>query len=497
MSYAEQVAALAPQDAVQFDGRRSGASADETLRTAAEGVSGNGGTLPHAEKIQQSFGQHSIGAVQAHIGGPASDASRRLGAEAYATGEKVAFGASPSLHTAAHEAAHVVQQRSGVSLKGGVGAVGDRYEQHADAVADLVVQGKSAEGLLGSDAGGRAGGAPVRLRASTDGAVQFDGAGNTSDVGRTASELKIDGASGAPGAADRELLRREASEIDLISMTRTEISLAYTDFQSACANVKAELKAAAEKDGAFWAAIGEIALGKTFPALGRTISATAADFPASASKLRYLVGVLAVDDAKVTSFLTAANSAGRAAITSYRPTPTDLRDDDSFITALQTHARSAFSQVNASLRTNDVEQLIAVYGKYKLCDQAAYSAAIRDLVQAFKSQVMPIGDVTRSWANRSGAGHERKAVCWYQVGKQRYLARVKHVESAKLVSLNTPPPSMAWDVFESWVDETMIGLAESRYKKEFGADVPVLRVGALAVPPPRTPAGKADEKLAN
>jgi hypothetical protein len=56
---------------------------------------------------------------------------------------------------------------------------------------------------------------------------------------------------------------------------------------------------------------------------------------------------------------------------------------------------------------------------------------------------------------------------------------------------------MAWDVFESWVDETMIGLAESRYKKGFGADVPVLRVGALAVPPRRTPAGKADEKLAN
>jgi hypothetical protein len=35
-----------------------------------------------------------------------------------------------------------------VQLAGGVGQKGDRYEQHADAVADLVVQGKPAEGLL-------------------------------------------------------------------------------------------------------------------------------------------------------------------------------------------------------------------------------------------------------------------------------------------------------------------------------------------------------------
>jgi hypothetical protein len=51
-----------------------------------------------------------------------------MGAEAFATGDQVAFGAAPDLHTAAHEAAHVVQQRQGVQLKGGVGEVGDAYE---------------------------------------------------------------------------------------------------------------------------------------------------------------------------------------------------------------------------------------------------------------------------------------------------------------------------------------------------------------------------------
>ena len=49
-----------------------------------------------------------------------------------------------------------MQQRGGVQLKGGVGEAGDAYEQHADAVADTVVQGKSAEGLLDQMAGGGA-----------------------------------------------------------------------------------------------------------------------------------------------------------------------------------------------------------------------------------------------------------------------------------------------------------------------------------------------------
>lgn len=61
-----------------------------------------------------------------------------MGAEAFATGDRVAFAGSPDLHTAAHEAAHVVQQRAGVQLKGGVGEAHDRYEQHANAVADAV-----------------------------------------------------------------------------------------------------------------------------------------------------------------------------------------------------------------------------------------------------------------------------------------------------------------------------------------------------------------------
>ena len=117
---------------------------------AQEGVSsGSGEQLPYLESIQTAFGAHDVSGVRAHIGGPAAEAAGELGALAYATGNDVAFGGQLDLHTAAHEAAHVVQQRAGVHLKGGIGQAGDQYEQHADAVADLVVAGKSAESLLG------------------------------------------------------------------------------------------------------------------------------------------------------------------------------------------------------------------------------------------------------------------------------------------------------------------------------------------------------------
>jgi uncharacterized protein DUF4157 len=117
--------------------------------------------------IQRLFGRHDIGGIRAHTGPEAGAGARAMGAEAFATGDHVAFAGTPSIHTAAHEAAHVVQQRAGVHLKGGVGTAGDRYEQHADRVADAVVQGRSSEALLDEVAGpmqGTASGAIQMLR---------------------------------------------------------------------------------------------------------------------------------------------------------------------------------------------------------------------------------------------------------------------------------------------------------------------------------------------
>ncbi|MBN1945355.1 MAG: DUF4157 domain-containing protein [Bradymonadales bacterium] len=151
LSYTDQATALtppAPTMLVQTSGGADQASADSVKRSAAQGIQGTGSPLPYLDRIQAAFGGHDLSGVQAHVGGPAAEATRSMGATAYATGNHVAFRSEPDLHTAAHEAAHVVQQRSGVNLAGGVGRAGDRYERQADAVAERVVQGKGVTELF-------------------------------------------------------------------------------------------------------------------------------------------------------------------------------------------------------------------------------------------------------------------------------------------------------------------------------------------------------------
>ena len=93
----------------------------QVRETAARGLEGSGSRLPHLDRIQSSFGGHDVSNVQAHVGGKAAEASAAIGAQAYASGDSVAFKSAPDLHTVAHETAHIVQQRAGVSLPDGVG----------------------------------------------------------------------------------------------------------------------------------------------------------------------------------------------------------------------------------------------------------------------------------------------------------------------------------------------------------------------------------------
>ena len=116
--------------------------------TAAAGVAQAERPLPGATRIQSAFGRHDVSGVRTQVGGPAARASQALGARAYTSGSRIGFRSEPDLRLAAHEAAHVVQQQRGVHLKAGVGREGDEYEQQADAVADRVVAGRSAEDLL-------------------------------------------------------------------------------------------------------------------------------------------------------------------------------------------------------------------------------------------------------------------------------------------------------------------------------------------------------------
>ncbi len=145
-------------------------------REARTGLKGASAPLPHGERIQAAFGHHDLTQVRASIGGSTRTANRRMGALAYTSGDRIGFRDAPSLHLAAHEAAHVVQQREGLRLPDNVGQPGDRWEHHADRVADSVIEGKSAEGLLDEVA------APGMLETSLPGADANASAASPSDV---------------------------------------------------------------------------------------------------------------------------------------------------------------------------------------------------------------------------------------------------------------------------------------------------------------------------
>ncbi len=199
MDFDAQAHALMPDQVAPVQAK--GGDASGAVHAAAErGTAGSGASLPHLDAIQSAFGHHDVTGVQAHVGGAAAEASQAMGAEAYASGNDVAFGGAPDVHTAAHEAAHVIQQQSGVSLAGGVGQAGDAYEQHADRVADAVVAGNSAEPILNQMTGGGAGAEVqakgVQQKSDSDVVVQRDAVampdGRTVDPGRTPTDFETE-----------------------------------------------------------------------------------------------------------------------------------------------------------------------------------------------------------------------------------------------------------------------------------------------------------------
>ncbi len=159
----EQSAAGKAARTQQLPARAEGAS-DEDV--AAAGTAGAGAPFPYLAAIESSFGRPVT--ATAHTDAAAQAASRDLGADAYAFGSHVAFaGDEPSLFVAAHEAAHTLQDAATVQAFGGRGAGGgDAHEAHADAVAQRVVEGRSAADLLAP--GATAAGTPVVRRHEAD-----------------------------------------------------------------------------------------------------------------------------------------------------------------------------------------------------------------------------------------------------------------------------------------------------------------------------------------
>lgn len=110
---------------------------------ARAGLRGSASQLPFMSRFQRLLPEMDLSSVRAHTDPLAAATAARIGTRAYTLGDDVAFGPNPSPHTVAHEVAHVLQQRAGLTIPGGVGHVGDSHEKQADAAADALVQGKT------------------------------------------------------------------------------------------------------------------------------------------------------------------------------------------------------------------------------------------------------------------------------------------------------------------------------------------------------------------
>ncbi|MDM0109638.1 DUF4157 domain-containing protein [Variovorax sp. J22R24] len=137
---------------------------------------GGGAPLAPAQRayFEPRFGR-DFGDVRVHTGDRAARSAQSLAARAYTAGSDVVFAAgeftpdsSGGRKLLAHELAHIVQQRAGVRLKGGIGVDGDEHERQADAVAERVAAGRSARFLLRGLHDGRA--APARTPVQRNGA---------------------------------------------------------------------------------------------------------------------------------------------------------------------------------------------------------------------------------------------------------------------------------------------------------------------------------------
>ena len=141
--FADQAAAASPKGGagVQMKGNGGGDGSDK-IAVAEAAIRGPEVALPHRAKLEASFGE-DLSHVKAHCDPKATQA---MGAEAFAYGDHIVLAdVSPSLKLVAHEVTHVIQQREGVNLAGGVGRAGDAHEVDADAAAAKVEAGEKVQ----------------------------------------------------------------------------------------------------------------------------------------------------------------------------------------------------------------------------------------------------------------------------------------------------------------------------------------------------------------
>lgn len=152
--------ALSVSESIAPGGEALGAGVhgkENPTEVAEEGFQGKAGPLPFQAQLERSFGV-PLGGVKAYTDENAQHTTAKLGADAYASGNRVAFGtANPTMGLVAHELTHVLQHTGKGSAKkstnGGGGGIETSGEHEAEAVESAVAAGRPASSALQGEGG--------------------------------------------------------------------------------------------------------------------------------------------------------------------------------------------------------------------------------------------------------------------------------------------------------------------------------------------------------
>jgi hypothetical protein len=185
----------------------------------------------------------------------------------------------------------------------------------------------------------------------------------------------------------------EAEVVELRRKTGDRIGFAYTAYVSACKDVRAAIKAAAEQDVRMLTAIFEIATGFLAPGLARGLAGWASRIPVESSAVTYRAAMAALDTDTTARIFTSAAGVGAQIMNDNAVALAGETDTDAFVRRLERVTQTAFQRISDDLgeRTPAELGVVAAMFDASVANVDVYRAEIKRLVDKFRREVEPIG----------------------------------------------------------------------------------------------------------
>lgn len=427
---------------------------DAEIATAIEAEHGGGAPLsdPVRADMESHFGVN-LSAVRVHTGPSATELNRAVQAEAFTTGPDVFLrgnldaNSSAGRELLAHELTHVVQQATGsTDLAGTVSSPDDPTELAARevgrAVAGAAPLQRYTDDFDESAITPPSAGAPI-YRHTRSGVIDRAPAGpqeSAAAAQQSANEARqtadraagaattaqitanAAGRSAADALAAANAAMNEARLADLRGVARSHIGLAFTEWVSACHDVRDSIKAAAKQNAELMAMVLDIAMGFAAPGLARGLAGWADRLPVAATTLEYRVAMAALNTDAVKAMFAGATKASGQLLKSNALMLAGETETDAFLGDLELRTHVAFQALGDDLGNQDAAHagVVAAMFDASVANRNTYREQIRHVTDMFELQVAPIGEPVLMSENFAA-----EAV-WVRLGATTRLALVEY-----------------------------------------------------------------------